>query len=136
VLAISIIETESDRGAFANKYLLFSVDPTEYAGKKVLAVPRCCQVKNGTQDRRRINGEVADRYLEVVEHPAPSTAVLLRTAVTATYDNGLIRSKISKCEGAHNYSSQVMHNYGKCNDSENEAKAEVDAIGRSGHRVA
>jgi hypothetical protein len=48
VLAISIIEVDNDRGAFANKVLLFQVDPTEYTGKKVLVVPRCCQVKKGT----------------------------------------------------------------------------------------
>lgn len=62
VLAISVIEVDNDGGVFANKYLSFSVDPTEYTGKKVLAVSRCCQVKKGTQDRRRINGEVAERY--------------------------------------------------------------------------
>lgn len=36
----------------------FAVDPAEYAGKKVLAVPRCCQKRKGTTDRRRINGDV------------------------------------------------------------------------------
>ncbi|KAF2736380.1 hypothetical protein EJ04DRAFT_533635 [Polyplosphaeria fusca] len=61
VLAISIIEVDNDRGAFANQHLLFSVDSTEYTEKKVLAVPRCCQHKKGTQDQRRINGEVAER---------------------------------------------------------------------------
>jgi hypothetical protein len=61
VLAISIIEVDNDGGTFANKHLLFSVDPIEYTGKKVLAVPRCCQRKEGTQDQRRINGEVAER---------------------------------------------------------------------------
>lgn len=34
VLPISFIRTKSDGGAFANKYLLFSVDPTEYAERK------------------------------------------------------------------------------------------------------
>jgi hypothetical protein len=42
VLAISIIKVDNDGGAFANKVLLFQIDPTEYTGKKVLAVPRCC----------------------------------------------------------------------------------------------
>jgi hypothetical protein len=60
VLAISIFEVDNDGGAFANKHLLFPVDPTEYTGKKVLAVPRCCQVKKGTRDRNRINDEVAE----------------------------------------------------------------------------
>ncbi|KAF2756387.1 hypothetical protein EJ05DRAFT_487298 [Pseudovirgaria hyperparasitica] len=61
VLAISIIKVDDDGGSFANKHLLFSVDPTEYTGKKVLAVPRCCQRKKGTQDQRRINDEVVER---------------------------------------------------------------------------
>lgn len=59
VLAISIFEVDNDGGAFANEHLLFLVDPTEYIGKKVLAVLRCYQVKKGTRDRSRINDEVA-----------------------------------------------------------------------------
>jgi hypothetical protein len=80
VLAISIIEVDDDGGTFANKHLSFPVDPTEYTGKKVLAVPRCCQVKRGTQDRRRINSEVAERASKdpgIVVHSAPSTAIPL-----------------------------------------------------------
>jgi len=61
VLAISIIEVDNDEGTFANHNLLFQIDPTEYIRKKVLAVPRCCQVKQGTQDRQRCNTEVAER---------------------------------------------------------------------------
>jgi hypothetical protein len=61
VLAISIIEVDNDGGAFANKVLLFQIDPTEYTRKKVLVVPRYCQVKRGTQDRQRCNAEVAER---------------------------------------------------------------------------
>jgi hypothetical protein len=67
VLAINIIEVDSgggvyaDGGIFANKVLSFPVHPREYTGKKVLAVPRCCQYKKGTQDRERINSEVAER---------------------------------------------------------------------------
>lgn len=45
VLAISIIEMDNDRGVFANKVLLFQIDPIEYTGKKVLAIPRYYQVK-------------------------------------------------------------------------------------------
>jgi hypothetical protein len=66
VLAISIIEVDNDGGAFANQNLLFTVDPKDYTGKKVLAVPRCCQVKKGTQDRRRINGAVAEQDRGIV----------------------------------------------------------------------
>ncbi|KAH8716952.1 hypothetical protein GQ44DRAFT_395440 [Phaeosphaeriaceae sp. PMI808] len=61
VLVISIIEVDNDGGEFANKHLSFLVDPTEYTGKKVLAVPRCCQVKKGTKDRWRISSLVAER---------------------------------------------------------------------------
>lgn len=75
VLAINIIEVDNDggvyadEGKYANEVLLFSVNPTEYTGKKVLAVPRCCQHKKGTQDRRRINGLVAERDSEIRECP-------------------------------------------------------------------
>ncbi|KAH8707506.1 hypothetical protein GQ44DRAFT_777437 [Phaeosphaeriaceae sp. PMI808] len=65
VLAINIIEVDNDGGAYANKYLSFPVDPTDYTGKKVLAVPRCCQRKRGTQDRGRINRMVAERDDEI-----------------------------------------------------------------------
>lgn len=69
VLAINIIEVDKDNGdgvyadggVYANEVLLFAVDPREYTGKRVLAVPRCCQHKKGTQDRRLLNGMVAER---------------------------------------------------------------------------
>ncbi|KAF6829381.1 hypothetical protein CMUS01_08170, partial [Colletotrichum musicola] len=71
VLVINVIEvdadggTYADGGTFANEVLLFSVDPTEYTGRRVLAVPRCCQKKKGTQDRRLINGQVAESDIEI-----------------------------------------------------------------------
>lgn len=67
VLQINIIEMETDSGpfahggAYAKENLLFVVDPAEYAGKSVLAVPRCCQKRKGTQDRARVNSSVAER---------------------------------------------------------------------------
>jgi hypothetical protein len=61
VLQINIIETEDDSGAYANKWLPFKVDAAKYKGQMVLAVPRCCQKRKGTQDRRRINESVAER---------------------------------------------------------------------------
>ncbi|KAI0896288.1 hypothetical protein F4806DRAFT_57277 [Annulohypoxylon nitens] len=61
VLQINIIEIDDDGGAYANKYLPFVVDPAEYTGKKILAVPRCCQKRKGTQDRARINDLVIER---------------------------------------------------------------------------
>ena len=64
VLQINIIEMDDDGGAYANRYLLFTVDPTEYTGKKVLFLPRCCQKRKGTQDRRRINESVLERDRE------------------------------------------------------------------------
>ncbi|KAI1420273.1 hypothetical protein F5Y12DRAFT_773821 [Xylaria sp. FL1777] len=59
-LQINISEMLYDGGEYANKYLLFPVDPADYIGK-VLAVPRCCQKRKGTQDRGRINDDVNDR---------------------------------------------------------------------------
>ncbi|GAP84113.2 putative arginine deiminase type-3 [Rosellinia necatrix] len=60
VLQINIIEIEDDNGVYANTYIPFHVDVAEYAGKRVLAVPRCCQKRKGTTDRRRVN-EGVDR---------------------------------------------------------------------------
>jgi hypothetical protein len=67
VLAINLIKVDNDEGiyadggTYANGVLPFPVDSTEYTGKRVLAVPRCCQHKKGTRDRARINGEVDER---------------------------------------------------------------------------
>lgn len=65
VLVVNIIEVDNDGGKFASEVLPFSINPSEYTGKKVLAVPRCCQHKKGTQDRGRINDEVAERDCEI-----------------------------------------------------------------------
>ncbi|KAK2025407.1 hypothetical protein LX32DRAFT_642764 [Colletotrichum zoysiae] len=61
VLQINIIEMDGDNGEYANKYLAFSVDASQYTGKRVLAVPRCCQKRKGTQDRQRVNESVLER---------------------------------------------------------------------------
>ncbi|KAB5570729.1 hypothetical protein GE09DRAFT_718485 [Coniochaeta sp. 2T2.1] len=67
VLQINIIELETDDGPFAhgvtyaNENLLFTVDLADYRGEKVLAVPRCCQKRKGTQDRARVNDSEAER---------------------------------------------------------------------------
>jgi hypothetical protein len=61
VLQINIIEMDEDDGAYANEGLSFTVDAAEYKGQKVLAVPRCCQKRKGTQDRARVNDEVQNR---------------------------------------------------------------------------
>lgn len=61
VLQINIVEIENDNGIYANTWLSFAVDPTEFIGKKVLAVPRCCQKRKGTQDRGRVNTCVDQR---------------------------------------------------------------------------
>lgn len=71
VLVINIIEvdnygvTYADGGSYANEVLLAPVDATEFTGRRVLAVPRCCQKKKGTQDRKLINGQVAERDMEL-----------------------------------------------------------------------
>lgn len=67
VLQINIIEVDDDGGKYANTYLPFSVNPAEYTGKKVLAVPRCCQKRKGSQDRPRINESVTERDIEALE---------------------------------------------------------------------
>ncbi|CAG8023710.1 unnamed protein product [Penicillium nalgiovense] len=69
VLQISIIKIEDDNGVYANTWLSFVVDPAEFIGKKVLAVPRCCQKRKGTRDRWRVNALVDQRIhgLEYLE---------------------------------------------------------------------
>ncbi|KAJ5579930.1 uncharacterized protein N7459_005915 [Penicillium hispanicum] len=67
VLQINIIEIEDDNGVYANTWLSFAVDPKDFTGKKVLAVPRCCQKRKGTQDRWRVNGLV-DRRVHRWDH--------------------------------------------------------------------
>ncbi|KAJ5729039.1 uncharacterized protein N7483_003547 [Penicillium malachiteum] len=61
VLQINITEVENDGGVDANAWHLFPVDPAEYIGEKVLAVPRCCQKRKGTQDQGRVNMLVNER---------------------------------------------------------------------------
>lgn len=61
VLQINILEMEEDNGAYANKGILFQVDPAKYASVSILAVPRCCQRRKGTTDRLRINSAVETR---------------------------------------------------------------------------
>lgn len=64
VLQINIIEMDDDQGAYAKAVLPFAVDVTNYSGKNVLAVPRCCQTRKGTQDRDRVNDSVAESDAE------------------------------------------------------------------------
>ncbi|UNI23619.1 hypothetical protein JDV02_009428 [Purpureocillium takamizusanense] len=61
VLQININEMDDDEGAYANKYLPFAVDWREFTGKRILAVPRCCQLRKGTTDQLRINDGVHRR---------------------------------------------------------------------------
>lgn len=70
MLQINIFELENNDGPFkdgvpyANRYLQFAVDAADYTGKKVLAVPRCCQKRKGTQDPARVNESVAERDVQ------------------------------------------------------------------------
>ena len=66
MLQINIIEIEDDNGVYANTWLLFVVDPVDFVGKKVLAVPRCCQKRDGTQDHWRVN-TLMDQMVNCVE---------------------------------------------------------------------
>ncbi|KAG9252400.1 uncharacterized protein F5Z01DRAFT_682576 [Emericellopsis atlantica] len=63
VLQINILDMDEDDGEYANTNLPFTVDPTEFIGKKVLAVPRCCQKRKGSTDRSRVNGLVTQKDL-------------------------------------------------------------------------
>ncbi|KAI1377295.1 hypothetical protein F4677DRAFT_444521 [Hypoxylon crocopeplum] len=68
VLQINIVEVEDDDGVFANQYLLFPVNAADYAGKKVMAVPRCCQKRKGSTDRERVNWGVDYKEGKVTIH--------------------------------------------------------------------
>ena len=70
VLQINIIEMDDDEGKYARDSLRFAVDPSEYTGKKILAVPRCCQIRKGTQDRGRVNSMVIQREATALESKA------------------------------------------------------------------
>jgi len=52
VLQINIFEIEDDGGIYADKTSCFEIDLVVYTRKKVLALPRCCQKRKGTTDRR------------------------------------------------------------------------------------
>ena len=67
VLQINIIEMNDDQGRYADEHLRFAVVMSEYRGKRVLAVPRCCQSRKGTQDRGRVNSMVVQREAIAVE---------------------------------------------------------------------
>lgn len=69
VLQINIIEIDNDHGTYANKYLLFEIDPAQYHAK-VLAVPRCYQKRKGTQDRGRVNDSVNARDQNAMDQNA------------------------------------------------------------------
>ncbi|KAI9762870.1 MAG: hypothetical protein M4579_000223 [Chaenotheca gracillima] len=61
VLQLNIIEMDDDDGEYARDNLRCVPDLAEHIGKKVLAVPRCCQMRKGTQDRGRVNKYVIER---------------------------------------------------------------------------
>lgn len=61
---------DGDEGEYANKYLPFQVDFKELTGKRILAVPGCCQIRKGTTDRLRINDGVKRREETAEEQTA------------------------------------------------------------------
>lgn len=69
VLQINIIEIEIDDGRYFHSFVPFSINVADYAGKKVLAIPRCCQRRKGTTDRARVNDGVLyhDGLIEFAE---------------------------------------------------------------------
>jgi hypothetical protein len=70
VLQINIIEMDEDEGEYANACLPFAVDWKEFTSKRILAVPRCCQIRQRTTDRLRINEGVRIRDEEAKEEAA------------------------------------------------------------------
>ncbi|KAJ5707559.1 hypothetical protein N7488_007360 [Penicillium malachiteum] len=52
---LNIMEVENDGVTYANEWLWCPVDPAEYIGKKVLAVPRWCQNRKSSQYRWSLN---------------------------------------------------------------------------------
>jgi hypothetical protein len=62
VLQLNVIEFDCAE-AYLKKDLVLTINREEYEGKKLLVVPRCCQKREGTTDRRRVNEQVA-RYFQ------------------------------------------------------------------------
>lgn len=61
MLMINIIEMEEDGGEYTRQSLPFAPNPDEYMGKKVLAVPRCCQNRKGRRTAAGLTPGVAKR---------------------------------------------------------------------------
>lgn len=77
VLQINVFEFEDDNGAYANENLPFAVDPAAFMEKKLLAVPRCCQKRKGTQGGGRVNEGVAAREKRLVAHKNLAALIVL-----------------------------------------------------------
>jgi hypothetical protein len=97
VLQINIIEMDNDGGAYATEHLPFAVNPAEYRGKKVLAVPRCCQKRKGTQDRERVNGSVAERDREMKKRTPMLAKREIATAKQEKENHRLFTSPQTRC---------------------------------------
>ncbi|KAK1975434.1 hypothetical protein LZ30DRAFT_808466 [Colletotrichum cereale] len=61
LLQVNILEIDDDNGEYANNALPFRIDAKDCTGKKVLAVPRCCQKRKGIQDCARVHDHVLER---------------------------------------------------------------------------
>lgn len=57
VLQLNMIKPE-DIDPCLREDFVSSINRAEYEGKKVLVVPRCCQKREGTTDRKRVNESV------------------------------------------------------------------------------
>ena len=66
VLQINIVEIEFDNGEYANEVLPFKIDPVDYIGKKIFAIPRCCQRRKGSTDQVRVLAWRVTRLLHSV----------------------------------------------------------------------
>ncbi|KIM93554.1 hypothetical protein OIDMADRAFT_35657 [Oidiodendron maius Zn] len=89
VLAITIIEVDDDGGVYAdeekyvNEVISLSTKPIAYTRKTVFCMPKCRRHQEGTRDPRRMDNEIAERFLFYFrrrrdECNVPNTISLLR----------------------------------------------------------
>lgn len=94
VLQINIFEIDADDGEYANTFLPFKIDAAGYVGKKILAVPRCCQKRKGTQDRTRVNGLVAQH--DLIRQGFDREVILNLLTAWGIYSTGVPKKRYDK----------------------------------------
>lgn len=76
MLQITIVDVENIKLEYLREYLPWLVKPTEYVGKKLLAVPICCRNVPGTSDCEWVNRAVAERDRGVLKRKEINSAVM------------------------------------------------------------